>query len=122
VISVLLVDDDPGFLRFSARILGERGLEVVGTAPDAANALTAADAMKPDIVLVDIGLPDRDGIDLAFELAVLSWKPRVILVSADRDAASAVASDRGGGLPFVPKDDLTDETLRQLLTTEIARR
>jgi CheY-like chemotaxis protein len=114
--SVLVVDDDPDFGSLAARILRRAGLEVVGIAVDGATAVAAAWSLKPDAALVDVGLPDRDGVDLAQELAALPWRPRVVLTSSDRDAAARLGS--GGArdaLPFIPKEDLTATTLRRLL-------
>jgi CheY-like chemotaxis protein len=114
--SVLLVDDDPAFLSLATRILESMGAEVVATAEDAAAAIAAANATKPEAVLVDVGLPDRDGIDLAYELAALPWRPRVVLTSTDRDAVSAIeARDGDRTLPFVPKEELANDPLRRLL-------
>ena len=114
--SVLLVDDDPGFLSLAAGIMESMGVEVVATAEDAAAAIVAANATKPDAVLVDVGLPDRDGIDLAYELAALPWQPRVVLTSTDRDAVSAIdVRDGHRELPFVPKEELANGSLGRLL-------
>jgi CheY-like chemotaxis protein len=113
--SVLIVDDDPAFLRLATRILVELGVDVA-TAADASQALAAVEGSRPDAVLVDIGLPDRDGGDLAYELAELSWRPRVVLTSSDSEAGLAVLS-RGTQPPlaFVPKEELADDTLRREL-------
>ncbi|MEA2444131.1 MAG: hypothetical protein QOJ12_1423 [Thermoleophilales bacterium] len=111
--SVLLVDDDPAFLSLAARMLGAVGISVEATAETAAAALLAAEAHRPAAVLVDVGLPDRDGIELARELAALPWSPRVVLTSTDRDAMSA--SPRDGLPPFVPKEELPNAPLRELL-------
>lgn len=46
------------------------------TAEDTAGAVSAANATKPDAALVDVGLPDRDGVELAYEMAELPWRPR----------------------------------------------
>jgi CheY-like chemotaxis protein len=116
--SVLLVDDDPIFLSLAARFLEGLGLEVVATAQDAAAAIAAADATRPQAALVDVGLPDREGIDLAYQLAALPWGPQVVLTSTDRDAVSAVVARDGHRLPFVPKEELADGPLRRLLTAE----
>jgi CheY-like chemotaxis protein len=117
--SVLLVDDDPEFLSLATRVLEGMGVEVVATAQTVAAAVAAANASKPDAALVDIGLPDDEGIGLAYELAALPWGPRVVLTSTDRDAVSAVeARDGSPKLPFVPKDELPTATLRRLLTAE----
>lgn len=115
-VSVLLVDDDPTFLSLATRLLEGIGLHVVATAEDAAAAIAAAGATRPDAVVVDIELPDRDGIELAYELAALQWRPRVVLTSTDRDALSSVeARDERPELPFVPKEELGDGALRRLL-------
>jgi CheY-like chemotaxis protein len=113
--SVLLVDDDPAFLSLATRMLLAVGVSVSATAETAAAALAAAQAGRPQAVLVDVGLPDRNGIELACELAALPWSPRVLLTSTDRDA---VSSSNDGTPPFVPKEDLPNAPLRALLLAE----
>jgi two-component system KDP operon response regulator KdpE len=116
-LSVLLVDDDPAFLSLAERILAGMGAEVVATADEPAGAFAAANATRPDAAVVDVGLPDREGIDLAYELAALPWQPLVVLVSSDSDAGCAI--EAGGGrpkLPFVPKDEFANGQLRRLFT------
>jgi DNA-binding response OmpR family regulator len=116
---VLLVDDDPAFLSLAARVVEGMGAKVVGTAPDAAAAVAEADRVRPDAVLVDVGLPDRDGYDLACELAALPWGPRIVLTSADRDALGGVdARDGGCDVPFIPKEELASDSARRLLVAE----
>jgi two-component system nitrate/nitrite response regulator NarL len=116
--SVLLVDDDLTFRSLARRILKSLGFEVVATAQDAAAAIAAANALRPEAALVDVGLPDRDGVDLARELAALPWHPRVVLTSTDWDVASVLAAAEGCALPFVPKEELPTAPLRRLLTAE----
>jgi DNA-binding NarL/FixJ family response regulator len=116
--SVLIVDDDPIFLSLATRILTQAGLEVVATAEDAAGAVSAANATKPDAALVDVGLPDREGVDLAYELAELPWRPRVVLTSTDSDAGFALeGSDGRPSLLFIAKEDLANGALPSLLTS-----
>jgi DNA-binding NarL/FixJ family response regulator len=118
-VSVLLVDDDPTFLSLAERALAAMGIDVVATAENPVAAIEAANATKPGAALVDIGLPDREGIDLAYDLAALPWAPRVVLTSTDRDAGSALDGHEGGHrLPFVPKEELADGQLLRLLTAE----
>jgi DNA-binding NarL/FixJ family response regulator len=115
-ITVLLVDDDPSFLALAALVVEEIDAEVVATAPDARAAMEAAIEMRPDAALVDVWLPDRIGIELAYELAALPWRPRVVLMSTDPDAATAInAQDGRDPLPFVPKEQLAGARLRRLL-------
>ena len=114
--SVLLVDDDPVFLSLAARVLAGMGAEVVATADDPEGALAAANATRPDAAIVDIGLPDREGIDLAYQLAALPWRPRVVLTSTDSDAGRTIdARDGRPTLPFIPKEELANSRLRRLL-------
>lgn len=114
--SALVVDDDPDFLRLTARILVELGVEAVWTAENAAQALAAVEESRPDVVLVDVGLPDRHGIDLACELSELPWRPRVVLTSGDSDAILALDPNDGRpDLPFLGKEELGSDTLRVLL-------
>ncbi|HXB16729.1 MAG TPA: response regulator [Solirubrobacteraceae bacterium] len=115
-LSVLVVDDDPTFLTLVTRILTQAGLEVVATAEDAAAAVSAANAKKPDAVLVDLGLPDREGVDLAHELAELPWHPRVVVTSTDSEAGFALeVSDGRPMLAFIAKKDLANGGLPGLL-------
>jgi DNA-binding response OmpR family regulator len=116
--SVLVIDDDATSLDLVTRVLKDIGAEVVTTAPDGGSAIAEADRNRPDAVLVDVGLPDRDGIDLAYELAALPWRPRVVLMSTDRDAVIGIDARQGHELPFVPKEELADGRLRRLLTSD----
>ena len=114
--SVLIVDDDSVFLSLAIRILVQAGLDVVATAGDAAGALREADATRAEAILVDIGLPDRGGVDLAYELAARPWRPRVVLTSTESEAGYAIeARDGRAELPFIAKDQLANGQLRELL-------
>jgi two-component system KDP operon response regulator KdpE len=113
VSSVLIVDDDPDFLALAARVLAGLGIDVVGRAPDAATALILAQDVRPEGALVDVGLPDRDGIELAYELAALPWSPIVVLTSSDADAAAIGTPPGASTIPFVPKDLLTNGSLQR---------
>jgi DNA-binding NarL/FixJ family response regulator len=113
--SVLLVDDDPTFRRLARRMLCATGLVVVGEAGTVAAAIAVARAVKPEAALVDVGLPDGDGITLAGELTALPWRPRVVLTSTDPDAAGPEDVRRSGAGAFVAKGELPDAPLRQLL-------
>lgn len=116
--SVLVVDDDPAFQSLATEILHQIGADVVGTAGNAEAALSAAFALRPDAALVDVGLPDRDGIELAYELAALPWRPRVVLTSSDGEVAAGIeARAAGRHLTFVAKEHLPNVALRQLLTS-----
>jgi CheY-like chemotaxis protein len=113
--SVLVVDDDPAFRRLAQRILDAFGLAVAGEADTAASAISVAGALRPDAVLVDVGLPDSDGIALARELTALPWRPRVVLTSSNAEAATASEVRSSGAEAFVPKNELPSAALDDLL-------
>ena len=116
--SVLVVDDDPLFRSLARRTLMGDGLVVVGEADSVAAAMAAAHALRPDAVLVDVGLPDGDGVALARELTALPWSPRVVLTSTDPDAANPDIVRASGAGAFVAKDDLPNTPLAHLLSKD----
>ena|SRR5438876_9431251 len=112
-VRVLIVDDHPSF-RASARTLLElEGFEVVGEAADGASALELVGRLQPELVLLDIALPDTSGFDVAERLA--GGPSEVILTSSreQRDLGRRVRSS--GALGFVPKDRLTGQAISALL-------
>jgi DNA-binding NarL/FixJ family response regulator len=113
--SVLVVDDDPVFRDLVRRLLAAEGLEVVAEAESLAAALDAAHALRPDAVLVDVDLPDGDGLTLANHLSALPWRPRIVLTSTDPDAASPEDLQRSGAGAFVAKHALPNAPLVRLL-------
>jgi DNA-binding NarL/FixJ family response regulator len=116
--SILVVDDDPGFRGLAVRMLRQIGMEVVGEAETLAEACSKADAVRPDAALVDVDLPDGNGIDLARWLTEQAWAPRVILTSVYADAAGPEAVRRSGAVAFIHKADLADGRLGSLLTVD----
>jgi DNA-binding NarL/FixJ family response regulator len=116
--SVLVVDDDPQFRGLAARLLAASGLTVIGEADTVSAALSAVGRLKPSGVLVDVQLPDGDGITLARELAALPWRPRIVLTSIDRDIVTADNARRARATGFVCKVDLASAPLAELLGGE----
>ena len=112
---ILLVDDDPVFRGLARRVLEASGLEIAGEAGTATEALAVARQARPAAALVDVGLPDGSGVELAFELAALPGPPRVVLVSTDPDAVSPEDIRRCGAGAFIPKQDLPNAPWQELL-------
>jgi CheY-like chemotaxis protein len=117
LISVLVIDDDAAFRDLIRRMLGADGFVVVGEAETVATGIAAAHALRPDAALVDVGLPDGDGISLAGDLSSLPWRPNIVLTSADPDAADADDVRRSGARAFIAKDLLPNAPLRRLLNS-----
>jgi DNA-binding NarL/FixJ family response regulator len=114
-LTVLVVDDDAGFRGLAARMLTDQGMIVAGEAATVREALELAASLRPDAALVDVGLPDGDGVALARRLVGLPWRPRVLLTSSDRNGTTPEAAYEAGAVGFVAKDDLPDRDLAQLL-------
>jgi len=116
--SVLVVDDDPVFRDLARAVLAAEGLTVIAEAESVETALDLARALRPDAALVDIELPDGDGLTLAHRLAALPRGPRIVLTSTDPDAAGPDDVRRSGAQAFVAKHELPNAPLERLLTTD----
>jgi DNA-binding NarL/FixJ family response regulator len=111
--TVLIVDDYEPF-RESARGLLESGdFDVVGEAEGGRDAVRLAEELRPDVVLLDVHMPDVDGFEVAERLAQLDSPPVVVLTSSRDDYASLVAGSAAHA--FVRKDALSAETLAAAL-------
>jgi DNA-binding NarL/FixJ family response regulator len=118
--SFLVVDDDAAVRGLIVRILRSRGHVVLGEAGTVADALEQVEALRPDVALVDIGLPDGDGFSLTRRLRALGHPVRVVLFSSDADRTNVAAAERAGAIGFLPKDELTSLALERLLGDEAA--
>jgi two-component system response regulator EvgA len=113
--TILIIDDNPGFRRQARAVLEADGLDVVGEASDGTSGLAAARSLRPDLVLLDIGLPDVDGFEVAIALAADGRPPLVVLTSS-RDATEyGPRLSSVGAAGFLPKDQLSGESIRALV-------
>lgn len=91
------------------------GFEVVGEAKDAASARQQADELSPDVILLDVQLPDLDGIRLARELTANGDAPAIVLCSSRRAEELGSGLDTCGARGFLPKDELTASAIAGLI-------
>jgi CheY-like chemotaxis protein len=112
--TVLIVDDDARFRRAVTELLADRGYCVVGQAASAREGLALASTLRPDAVLLDVNLPDGDGISVATRLSV-NGGPRVLLTSTDAGGAIDRLVRDSGAVGFVAKSDLADAALDRYL-------
>jgi DNA-binding NarL/FixJ family response regulator len=115
--TVLIVDDSSPFRMTARALLEARGYAIAGTADDGAGAIDAVAQLRPDAVLLDVNLPDMDGMTVASALTrdLNGAAPAVVLVSTVERAALGAAVDTCGARGFLPKSDLGSPRLIDLL-------
>jgi DNA-binding NarL/FixJ family response regulator len=113
--TVLIVDDHAPFRALARALLQLEGFEVVGEAADALSALDAVGRLRPNVVVLDIQLPDLDGFEVARRLARAGDPPAIVLVSSrDRSAyRRRLAESPARG--FIPKSDLSGAAVAALV-------
>ncbi len=115
VTTLLIVDDHQEFRREARALLEAEGLRVIGEAEDGRSALHETATLEPDVVLLDIGLPDLDGFEIATRLSSRRPAPGIVLISS-RDAATYGARIAGSPVAgFLRKDDLSAAAIEALL-------
>ena len=115
VTSVLIVDDHPSFRASARAVLEAEGFEVVGEAPDGESAIAACDELRPDVVLLDVQLPDQDGFQVAARLTRNGASVAVVLVSSRDGSDFGPLVEESGARGFVPKAELSGARLAELL-------
>ena len=113
--TILIVDDHMQFRATARALLECDGFEVVGEAPTGVAGLDAAGRLHPDVVLLDVRLPDADGFDLAERLTAGEGGPAVILTSSSDDPLYPDRAVRSGARGFVAKHDLCGPGFARLL-------
>lgn len=115
--TVLIVDDHRCYRAAARALLECDGFEVVGEAPDGAAALAATVALQPDVVVMDVRLPDADGFDIAAALTAGAGAPAVIVTSSSDDPLYPDRALRSGARGFLAKHDLSGPALRRMLAS-----
>ena len=116
--TVLVVDDHESFRHAASELLTAAGFSVVGHAGSGEEALRQAEALEPDIVLVDIQLDGADGLDgfdVAERLATAATTPAVVLVSSRDASAYGARLTEAPARGFIPKSGLSGEALAALV-------
>jgi DNA-binding NarL/FixJ family response regulator len=111
----LIVDDHAAFRASASAMLEAEGFTVVGQAADGGGAVAETKRLRPQIVLLDIQLPDLDGFAVAERLSSVTDPPRVVLISSREASAYGprLKATAAGG--FITKRELSGDTLAALL-------
>jgi DNA-binding NarL/FixJ family response regulator len=112
---VLVVDDHPSFRRCARALLTAEGFEVVGEAEDGASAIALAVELAPELVLLDVQLPDTDGFEVAGRLLARDPSLAIVLVSSRERTDYGPLIERSGARGFVCKGDLSGAVIERLL-------
>jgi CheY-like chemotaxis protein len=113
--TVLIVDDHPAFRSAARALLQAAGFEVVGEAADGAAALEAVGVLRPEIVLLDVQLPDLDGFAVAERLSDDGAPPAIVLTSSRSIASLRWRLDSHPTWSFIPKSELSGEAVAMAL-------
>jgi DNA-binding NarL/FixJ family response regulator len=113
--TVVIVDDHPGFRASARMLLDAEGYEVVGEAENGQSGLAVVAELDPDVVLLDIQLPDIDGFQVATRLAAAGTRGAIVLVSsrAREDLRALVEGSAARG--FIPKSELSGDALEAVI-------
>jgi DNA-binding NarL/FixJ family response regulator len=114
--TVLVVDDHPTFRATARALLEAEGFVVVGEAEDGVGALAEIARLRPEIVLLDVQLPDIDGFEVAKRASAADDEPPQIVLTSSRDASDfgPLVAD-SGARGFVAKDALSGAAIAALL-------
>ena len=116
-VRVLTVDDHATFRQAAtALIAATDGFVAVGEASTGEEGVAAAGRLAPDLVLLDVGLPDIDGYEAARRIGAVLPQALIVLISAGDDALAGDPAARCGASAFVPKESLRPTVLRELWT------
>jgi DNA-binding NarL/FixJ family response regulator len=114
--TVVTIDDQPRFRALARQLVDSvPGLHVIADASTGHEGLALVRSLRPDVVLLDVNLPDIDGIKVCVQLREERPTPMVILVSSDDEPEYATAAHECGALAFVPKQRLTAALLQAIL-------
>jgi DNA-binding NarL/FixJ family response regulator len=113
--TILIVDDHPSFLAAARFLLETEGFHVVGVATDGESAVAETLRLAPDVVLLDVSLPDIDGFEVAARLRA-AGTPSAIVFTSSRDGQDfgPLIAD-SGGRGFIPKAEVTGDAVRALV-------
>jgi CheY-like chemotaxis protein len=113
--TVLVVDDHASFRRFARRLLESAGFSVLDEAEDGASAVEAVRRLQPDVVLLDVLLPDTTGFDVAELLSAEPSRPAIVLTSSRSAGEFSAALARSSARGFITKSELTPAAVAELL-------
>jgi DNA-binding NarL/FixJ family response regulator len=114
-LSVLIVDDHPGFRARARALLESEGFRIVGEAGDGAAGVRSAAELHPDVVLLDVQLPDTDGFAVAAAVTADGGTTKVVLTSSRDGGDFGQLVTASGASGFIPKAELSGARVAALV-------
>jgi DNA-binding NarL/FixJ family response regulator len=102
---ILIVDDHPLTREALAGLLAQNGFDVVGQAASGEEAIAAVGALKPDLILLDLSMPDMDGLAALPRLREASPRTEVVVLTASEDESNLLGAIRGGAAGYLLKSE-----------------
>jgi DNA-binding NarL/FixJ family response regulator len=113
--TLLIVDDHPSFRAKARELLEAEGFDVIGEAEDGASALVAIHELRPDVVVLDVQLPDMNGFEVAAKVTANGSSTLIVLVSSRDSADFGSLVRESGACGFIPKGELSGARLAALI-------
>jgi DNA-binding NarL/FixJ family response regulator len=113
--TVLIVDDHPSFRAVAQMVLENEGFEIVGAVADGESAVAATLELEPDILLLDVELPDIDGFEVAARLRQAGSRTAIVLASSRDGSEFGSAIADSGARGFIAKAELSGDAVRALV-------
>jgi DNA-binding NarL/FixJ family response regulator len=113
--TIVIVDDHPSFLAAARMVLETEGFVVLGVATDGESAVNEVLRLAPDVVLLDVALPDIDGFEVASKLKAAGARSAIVLTSSRDLSDLRKALAESGARGFIPKAELTGDAVRALV-------
>ena len=115
-LDIVIVDDDPNFIAAARLLLEAEGFRVVGEANTGDEGFTTASELRPDLVLLDVHLPDTDGFAVAERLNALASPPPVVLTSSRDGSDFGSLIESSGARAFIPKGEISGAALAAVVS------
>ena len=114
-LTVVIVDDHPSFRAVARMVLETDGFQVLGTEEDGESGVVGTLRLEPDVVLLDVELPDIDGFAVAARLREAGSRAAIVLASSRDRSDFGSLVDESGARGFLTKAELTGDAIRKLV-------
>ena len=117
-IRILVADDQPAILEIVKRILkAHHGFEVVGEARDGQHAVSLAESLKPDVIVINVTMPKMSGFEAARRIRIQVPDSAIVILSSHKDKQFIAEARKAGANGYVEKSDADEQLIRAIEST-----